>query len=751
MTYAATAQVQKKKLAVYVDDKKYESKSVDLNPLSGWTEAEFKVTLFEGTNTVEVYAESLSDGNYGIIVSDITAAQDSEILPGTTLLAKNYSNLQTFKFSWGTGYTGNHNAGQGDAVFNGNITFKFKNEIAQKAKIKVKWSPNVKTTSYMRMFLNPVKVFSNYTPDMVEGVDYPALSDAVINYQMTEEDWFSARGSEGWADLAVEDKIWNETEIEVDLKAGENILWVPSSYLGVYSEANKNFSDGPYSPVANGQLLVYSIEVIPQSFALSGESSESNIDYEITSIELDGGFELSQPFDKNVTEYYVDVPYYTEEIGFKVDYDYDVFCKVNDIDAQRGETVLVSDIPEGQSTVLITLTDGEKTIKSYTVYIQKQFAADDAKMSALNSLLCDTTNAKADAQSILTAFSDAYISDANIIFVEEYKIKYDTLYSGTALTQKELQELVAEVNAENEALLAQKLIGIKAEGENAYITDVTKDTAGMYKLSLSYAATKETQGKLVVYINGNKYESEELTTNPANGWVSEEFTVPLNQGENSIEVYAESTTDANYGIVVDSVTVSEEREPVQSTTLLAKNFATLKTYKMSWGTGYTGNHNEGQGNAVYNGNITFKFNNPTAQKAKIKVKWSPNIKTTSYMRMFLNPVKVFSDYTSDMVEGVDYPALSDAVINYQMTEDDWFSARGSEGWADLAVEDKLWNETEIEVSLKAGENIFWVPSSYLGVYDADSKTISDGPYSPMANLQLLVYSIEILPESFSVN
>ena len=464
---------------------------------------------------------------------------------------------------------------------------------------------------------------------------------------------------------------------------------------------------------------------------------------------------LSTPFDKDITEYSVYTEYDVSKIDICINYTLGARVRINNVYVSAGEMHSIADIPHGSTTVLIELLDGLETLKTYTVNVHREYEASPEKLLELNELMRNTTDADAEAVKILAAMGDANIGDAIIVLTGKYKEEYDAEYNGEDLTQKQFTALVKKVNAANKDMLASS-IGIKNDGGYVYKETVYKDSSGMYSVKLKYAALASSDNKkLAVYINGKKYESEAVNLNPLNGWTETELTIRLESGESKLEVYAESVNDGNYGLLIKSAEISEDKLPVESKILLAKDFAKLKIYKINGNNSYIGNTNSSIGNAVLGGNIIFRFNSNDAQKATIKLKWSPNVKTVNFGTLaFFNPVKVYDVAknevcTEDMTEGVDYPSQSDAVINNMLTADDWNTGRGS--WKD--GQEKTWCETEIEVELSVGENILWFPAKMLGEYDADTETVKNGPYgfgNTLANGQSLIYSIEIIPESFEL-
>lgn len=144
--------------------------------------------------------------------------------------------------------------------------------------------------------------------------------------------------------------------------------------------------------------------------------------------------------------------------------------------------------------------------------------------------------------------------------------------------------------------------------------------------------------------------------------------------------------------------------------------------------------------AIINGNVFFKFNSEKKQVAKLKIKWSPNQQNDKrYMLAFLNPDKTIKggEYVDTMVEGVDYPAQSEAVINHQIL---W-------GEYTAALKTGKWNEEEITVTLQEGENLLWFPTWQLSKVDESNKAMYTQPYlnsnSSSANVQLLLYSLTV--------
>ena len=484
----------------------------------------------------------------------------------------------------------------------------------------------------------------------------------------------------------------------------------------------------------------------------SNRGEDSN--YSIKAINPDGGYSLTTPFDENVADYAVYIDYDVSEIAFSVDYTLGARVRVNDTYVSSGERYVLADIPHGASEVKIELLDGLDTLKTYKLTVHREYEAQPEKLAALNEIMRTTADADADAVKILTAMGEANIGDATIILTGKYKEEYDRQYTDTDLTQKQFAALVKKVNEENKEILSSA-IGIKADGGHVFAKKVSKDTPGMYEVTLKYAALSPAEGKtLAIYANGKKYESESVDLSPLNGWTETKITVRLDSGENEIEVYAESANDGNYGLIVDSAKVSENKVPVKSVTLLAKDYAKAVVYKgKQWDT-YIGVSSGG--GSIYGGSIIFRFNNSDAQKATIKVNWSPNNEATDFGTLaFFNPVKVIDIsggqyYTGDMTEGVDYPAQSDAVMNIFNTAEYWRTGKG--GWSGSNY---TWCETELKVELQEGENVLWFPAYALGYYDPVEMTVKPGPYvfgsnNTKANGQTLVYSIEIVPESFEL-
>ena len=160
---------------------------------------------------------------------------------------------------------------------------------------------------------------------------------------------------------------------------------------------------------------------------------------------------------------------------------------------------------------------------------------------------------------------------------------------------------------------------------------------------------------------------------------------------------------------------------------------------------YTG-ANGGVTGTTYGGGMYFRFTAPQACEAKLTVKWLPNTSSSwSDFLAFLNPCGAPEAFTctSAMVEGTDYPAKSEAVINYNFVQSDLAARAAAEGSSN-----PVYCEKEVVVNLKAGENLFWIPARTLKLMDNDGNVAENAvePYN-QANAQLLVHSLTVeIPE-----
>ena len=160
---------------------------------------------------------------------------------------------------------------------------------------------------------------------------------------------------------------------------------------------------------------------------------------------------------------------------------------------------------------------------------------------------------------------------------------------------------------------------------------------------------------------------------------------------------------------------------------------------------YTG-ANGGVTGTTYGGGMYFRFTAPQACEAKLTVKWLPNTSSSwSDFLAFLNPCGAPEAFTctSAMVEGTDYPAKSEAVINYNFVQSDLAARAAAEGSSN-----PVYCEKEVVVNLKAGENLFWIPARTLKLMDNDG-TVAENAVEPynQANAQLLVHSLTVeIPE-----
>ncbi|MBE7037411.1 MAG: hypothetical protein E7404_00730 [Ruminococcaceae bacterium] len=153
--------------------------------------------------------------------------------------------LASDKYQWPTKFvnTDGSDAGLGAFVMNAAVKFDFYSAKAQSVKLSVKvapWQPSEAKTALL--FFNPIATpTSSQASSMTEGVDYPAKSDAVINYT------FTAYGDYYQYHLnRVEGKVymkysnpadWPVKEAVVDAVEGKNTVWFPN---GLYSGANGN-------------------------------------------------------------------------------------------------------------------------------------------------------------------------------------------------------------------------------------------------------------------------------------------------------------------------------------------------------------------------------------------------------------------------------------------------------------------------------------------------------------------------------
>ena len=160
---------------------------------------------------------------------------------------------------------------------------------------------------------------------------------------------------------------------------------------------------------------------------------------------------------------------------------------------------------------------------------------------------------------------------------------------------------------------------------------------------------------------------------------------------------------------------------------------------------YTG-ANGGVTGTTYGGGMYFRFTAPQACEAKLTVKWLPNTSSSwSDFLAFLNPCGAPEAFTctSAMVEGTDYPARSEAVIDYNFVQSDLTARAAAEGSSN-----PTYCEKEVVVNLKAGENLFWIPARTLKSMGNDG-TVAENAVEPynQANAQLLVHSLTVeIPE-----
>lgn len=161
---------------------------------------------------------------------------------------------------------------------------------------------------------------------------------------------------------------------------------------------------------------------------------------------------------------------------------------------------------------------------------------------------------------------------------------------------------------------------------------------------------------------------------------------------------------------------------------------------------YTG-ANGGVTGTTYGGGMYFRFTAPQACEAKLTVKWLPNTSSSwSDFLAFLNPCGAPEAFTctSAMVEGTDYPAKSEAVIDYKFVQSDLTARAAAEGSSN-----PTYCEKEVVVNLIAGENLFWIPARTLKSMDNDGNAAENAvePYN-QANAQLLVHSLTVeIPET----
>ena len=188
----------------------------------------------------------------------------------------------------------------------------------------------------------------------------------------------------------------------------------------------------------------------------------------------------------------------------------------------------------------------------------------------------------------------------------------------------------------------------------------------------------------------------------------------LKQGD-SVELLATDTKYRKYS------------EGASAITDASGNTSTVKTY-----TGQLKTDTD----TAYGGNIFFKFNSEKACDATLTIKFLPNTATTKGRFLaFLNPSK--SPEAFNCNSAADCPSIGDALVNRLFTDDE-HKLRGN-----FDINNPVYADEKFEVTLKAGDNLVWIPSYRLQAYDAENKKwVCDPPYSS-ANNQTLIHSLKV--------
>lgn len=188
----------------------------------------------------------------------------------------------------------------------------------------------------------------------------------------------------------------------------------------------------------------------------------------------------------------------------------------------------------------------------------------------------------------------------------------------------------------------------------------------------------------------------------------------LKQGD-SVELLATDTKYLKYS------------EGASAITDASGNTSTVKTY-----TGQLKTDTD----TAYGGNIFFKFNSEKACDATLTFNFLPNTGLTpGRFIAFLNPSK--SPETFGCTSANDCPSIDDVFANWKFTTEEHNLRKN------FNINNPVYAEKKFEVTLKAGDNLVWIPSLRLQAYDAENKKwVCDPPYSS-ANNQTLIHSLKV--------
>ncbi|MBE7037409.1 MAG: cadherin-like beta sandwich domain-containing protein [Ruminococcaceae bacterium] len=469
----------------------------------------------------------------------------------------------------------------------------------------------------------------------------------------------------------------------------------------------------------------------------SGAASNENKPYEIENISLEDGFEFEEDFDKEVLDYEVIIDFDVDTLKLNTKFTAGATVTIDGKEALSETPFEILNIESGESEVEIVIMDGIRTLKTYKIKINKGYPAPEGTIEALNELFKTTQNAEEDAQAILDAFGNAKIEGAIILLTAQYKAEYDIMAKDSDLTQRQFMSLLSKVNEEDSDILKTAL-GIKDEDGVVYTKTIAMTENGMFNVGVRYAATSAgSNKKLAVYIDGVKYESEEINLDSKNGWVDTNIKVPLIIGDNELSMYAETEEDGNFGIIVKDIAKTGEKLATSIFKLEAENaeYSTTNATPYQSSTldaGYKQTKSSVSGSPVVvgGGNIVFRFNSPAAQNATLKITYYMGASGSDWRLGFFNPVATPSSYNLDMVEGVDYPALSEAVFN-------------AATWCSNTTKYTF----EVNVDVVKGENVVWIPGRNLLCVNAEQNGTANMYInnSKRPNHQTQVDFIEVVP------